>query len=353
MALLWAAACGSGDTSDEETCGPNGTCPAGFVCNPVNNRCIRMTGGGPDASLVVDAAAPVIDASLADADPLGPCVSLAASGNTFYFSRARVMGAANGTSWKIGMGVATVEPLLDGARPVGVPGTPARVLYENGDADGSRGDLYIRDLAAQQSTLLFDSSDYLVGFDVTGESPPRVIFDYLCGQKVKNLDGTGQMDLMASGSCYFDGPAVRKSDNKLAFHAADPSGPAVQGLFVSDSTGLNRVKVAGTQAGDYWPVWSPSGESIAFLRTGSASGTRGPIMILAPDGTGLRTVAAATGTDGFEGRVAFTADGSLIVAAGRVNGVPGLWVMAQDGSSAPSRVCTPDGPEINWVSRAP
>lgn len=49
IALLFVAACGSGDDNGEETCGPGGTCPSGFTCNPVTNRCIRGGGGTPDA----------------------------------------------------------------------------------------------------------------------------------------------------------------------------------------------------------------------------------------------------------------------------------------------------------------
>jgi hypothetical protein len=42
LALL-ALACGSSDTPMEgDPCGPGGTCPTGFMCNPVDNRCYRM-----------------------------------------------------------------------------------------------------------------------------------------------------------------------------------------------------------------------------------------------------------------------------------------------------------------------
>jgi hypothetical protein len=42
MAAVVISACGDGDdTGTEEMCGENGSCPPGFMCNPVTNRCIR------------------------------------------------------------------------------------------------------------------------------------------------------------------------------------------------------------------------------------------------------------------------------------------------------------------------
>ena len=41
LALL-GAACSSGDTNSGEDCGPNGECPSGFECNPVDNRCVTI-----------------------------------------------------------------------------------------------------------------------------------------------------------------------------------------------------------------------------------------------------------------------------------------------------------------------
>jgi hypothetical protein len=50
IAALFLLACGSPDTEllgDE--CDANGQCPAGFMCNPVTNRCIAITSRPPDA----------------------------------------------------------------------------------------------------------------------------------------------------------------------------------------------------------------------------------------------------------------------------------------------------------------
>jgi hypothetical protein len=45
---LFVSACGSGDTDELESCGPGGTCPQNFQCNPVDNLCYR-SGTIPDA----------------------------------------------------------------------------------------------------------------------------------------------------------------------------------------------------------------------------------------------------------------------------------------------------------------
>src|SRR5678810_428712 len=49
IALICVSACGSGDDNGEETCGPGGTCPSGFACNRVTNRCVRGGNFTPDA----------------------------------------------------------------------------------------------------------------------------------------------------------------------------------------------------------------------------------------------------------------------------------------------------------------
>jgi hypothetical protein len=341
VAWLWLVACGGPDTQTEEMCGVNDPCPQGFTCDPVTNRCIRLIAS---ADAAVSDAPPPDAAPAADAAP--SCVPPDVLGaDVYYASRARATGAAHGTSFRVA--ASGVTPLLDGARPVGVPG--GGVLYQDGDADGSRGDLWLRD-ADGMTRRLFDSTDFLVAYDVTPTAPPRVVFDYFCGMKTVALDATGVMDLAISGSCYFDAPAVRASDGRLAFHSVAPGGPS--GLFHAEASGAGRTQVATTVLGDVWPVWAPSGAYLAFLRT--AGTPRGPIMAIAPDGSGSRTIAPAPmAGDGFLGRVAFSADGARVVAAGRVNGMDGLWTVPSDGSAAPARVCVPDGPELNWVSRVP
>ena len=58
---ILASACSSGDTPAEGECGPNGECPAGFMCDPVTNRCVPIVTTVTDAAPLVptpDAAAP-------------------------------------------------------------------------------------------------------------------------------------------------------------------------------------------------------------------------------------------------------------------------------------------------------
>ena len=41
LALLVSTNCGTADQIVQpEACGPNGACPTGFLCNPVDNRCV-------------------------------------------------------------------------------------------------------------------------------------------------------------------------------------------------------------------------------------------------------------------------------------------------------------------------
>lgn len=66
LALFLVAACGSPDTETNEACGPNGECPPGFECNPVNRRCLKAGSVTADAAVVVFDA-PIPDAAIPDA----------------------------------------------------------------------------------------------------------------------------------------------------------------------------------------------------------------------------------------------------------------------------------------------
>jgi hypothetical protein len=98
-AALLLAACTAGDIGAlDQPCGPNGECPAGYVCDPGPNRCIVGRGLGavdapaPDAT--VDAAlAAAPDAAWADA-PVGPVVDAAAPAQLVLEPASHDFGAA-------------------------------------------------------------------------------------------------------------------------------------------------------------------------------------------------------------------------------------------------------------------
>jgi hypothetical protein len=75
VTLLALAACSGGnDTDTRDACGPNGECPAGFVCEPSTKKCVRG-GATPDAP-PPDAAVP--DAPGCPAPTHGPTMHAAA-----------------------------------------------------------------------------------------------------------------------------------------------------------------------------------------------------------------------------------------------------------------------------------
>jgi hypothetical protein len=69
------AACTPGEIDPLDSCGPNGECAPGFLCDPTTQRCLRQTAFGSDAPLAADAPrvdAPRVDAPRVDAPRVDP-----------------------------------------------------------------------------------------------------------------------------------------------------------------------------------------------------------------------------------------------------------------------------------------
>jgi hypothetical protein len=101
---------------------------------------------------------------------------------------------------------------------------------------------------------------------------------YLPHLALTNLDGSQRKDLTtgAWSDLSPDGKRVAFNENFL------------QGIVLLDVASGEKQLIAGTQAGDYHPLWSPDGQWLAFNR-----GNNG-VYILRPDGSELRQVADAT-----------------------------------------------------------
>jgi hypothetical protein len=102
--LVIVFGCGSPDTTTEEMCEPNGTCPPGFECRLSDRRCIRVTAQPPDA------AAPAPDAASACPPAGGPTVHNTVSGNETWTAAARPHLASADLSIT---GTLTLEPCVE------------------------------------------------------------------------------------------------------------------------------------------------------------------------------------------------------------------------------------------------
>jgi TolB protein len=114
---------------------------------------------------------------------------------------------------------------------------------------------------------------------------------------VMNADGTGKTQL--TNDKKSGRPAWSPDGKQIVFTSSRHAvgAPAVY-LMNADGTGQTRVS-ASTEAENF-PVWSPNGQSIAFIRTVPIPGTistQSEIFIVKPDGTGEVQVTNHTATD--------------------------------------------------------
>jgi Tol biopolymer transport system component len=115
-----------------------------------------------------------------------------------------------------------------------------------------------------------------------------------------NLDGTGVQQITTEGS---------------TFGAAGPEGDRVvyestrgnQDIFVADFDGANEVQLTDDAFADFRPVFSPTGEWIAFVS--ERSGNR-DIWIIKPDGTELTQLTTDSVEETFP---VFTEDGTKVL----------------------------------------
>lgn len=114
-------------------------------------------------------------------------------------------------------------------------------------------------------------------------------------------------------------PSFSPDGSRMAY-ASDQGG--VVSIYVAPVGGAGQPLVTGGKATD--PVWSPTGEYIAFVSRET------DVCIIRPDGTGLRQL---TGGQGTNQRPSFSPDGRMIVFSSTRNGRAQLFVMAANGDS--------------------
>jgi TolB protein len=85
------------------------------------------------------------------------------------------------------------------------------------------------------------------------------------------------------------------------------SGPDGEGLRIMDTDGTHITSL--TDSYDNFPVWSPQGDTIAFVRR---VGRDFNIFTIQPDGTGLKQISNTSGNDA---HLAWSPDGSRILFA--------------------------------------
>lgn len=369
--VLALAACGSGDEIGEgDPCGPNGTCPSGLQCNPVNNRCIKSGGAVdarpsdaagpafdaalpdaavPDAALAFDAR-PAVDAAVPDAAPDAAATFDAAAGPTAVI----LSGAENGTSQSTVTFTYTTMPAVAGATfTCGLDGAltacdvagqtfislvdgTSHTFQVRATANGVAGPLAMRSFVVDTKmpvvTIVSPAADsvqpgdFILSFTV-GETASTVqcslngapLTPCTTGRSVMLMDGPYMLDIVAVD------PAGNMGSASVKF-TVDSSGPTASVTFpqpsIGNITGASGSIDIDTEAGtdhvdctlDGAPVDCGSTFNFFFAATGEHTFTAQAFD--------------ANGTEGAIASVTWTADvdGPTTTISGAEDGVGGLFV---------------------------
>jgi Tol biopolymer transport system component len=146
------------------------------------------------------------------------------------------------------------------------------------------------------------------------------------------LDGLGSDERSPSWS----------PDGRLAFGSYDPSR---NGIVVAAADGTNPLSIATTE-GRMDVAWSPDGSLIAAssVKTPDAPGGAG-IIVMAPDGSGARSLTEPTDSDGL-----FPASPTWSPDSGRIAFLRknGIYTVARDGSDPQLVLAMPRVTSVSW-----
>ncbi len=270
--------------------------------------------------------------------------------NTIIYSVHGAAGAFYGSVRAVGLnGALDRDVIFVGGYPRMSPDGNYVVYMRDGEANGYRGKLWLRDLQTGADTMIFDNPDWIASYSWTADSQ-HIILDYYCNIYEIDRSGSNLHQLWNAPNCWEDAPAVNLLDGRIAFHNVQGGG----GIGLVEANYSNRRIITNTMAGDMWPAWSPDGQWISFLRTGNDNTLPANYFKIHPDGSGLTQLTfAAKASDSFGPIGAWTADGSRIIAPGRQGHTAGtftnIYSFLADGSGAVALIFTQPGALIDRV----
>ncbi len=247
------------------------------------------------------------------------------------------------------------------------------VLHYNPYVNEAHGQLWVRDLANNSETMIFDFStgnQRLIGYyfsPFSNQGNFQIILDYGTLFYKMNLDGTGTtaIDPYSGGGFPRENdtfPVLRRGDSLLAGNNRDRSS---FGLMTRTLGSEPPFDVVNTNGSDYNPSWSNDNQLLGFttLRSQgcfdlnpSAGSCNYPyffnkISKIKPDGTGRTQLAdlSGTNTNGIAFGTIWTEDNTKIIAAARINNVAGLYTINTDGSGTSTRIPISSGNAPDFV----
>lgn len=228
---------------------------------------------------------------------------------------------------------------------------------------GGYADFYTRELATGNETLIlsinFDQGSWGHFFSPeSNQGNYEIIADDSCLMYKFHRNGTGITFLYPTSLpayCADDFPVVRRGgDQLIAFHNLSLDTINGGGLFTVGINGLGRQKIPNTNCGDINAAWSNDSQFIGygnlFQVCGSFPQTAYPYFVknlwkIKADGTGKQQLTNFSAGDCSQAStncltfgMVWTENNSKLIAAGRVNGIAGLYAFNTDGSAAFSQI---------------
>jgi len=191
---------------------------------------------------------------------------------------------------------------------------------------GLGANMWLRDLQLQHDTMILTNGDYLDYYDFS-PSNTQIIYSQSCGVYTVGIDGSNAFAPAACSGCgcYSDDPTVRLSDSMVVYHNV------YNGIYLSTFAVGSPAVIPHTHPGDQWPIWSPDGQWISFIKT-SAWYTGNNLFKIKPDGTDSTQLSFLPITDTLTADPTWASDMQAIYTIGRIGGVPGLYRFKTDGS---------------------
>jgi len=152
----------------------------------------------------------------------------------------------------------------------------------------------------KQLAFGFGSFSSFLNFDV-GEKKPVDPVNGGAQVGIVNADGT-DFHLITSGPNNNAFPSFSPEGKRIVYRTA---GPGEDGLRVMNLADQSIVKL--TNDWDNFPIWSPLGDSIAFVRR---TGNDFQVFTIRPDGTGIKQL---TNIHGNEAHLAWSPDGKRLL----------------------------------------
>lgn len=136
------------------------------------------------------------------------------------------------------------------------------------------------------------------------------VYDADRGIYVVKADGSGSIRLTAQVHQFnrFSTPVWSPNGKQLLFYSG-PAGSQDVWVVGRDGSGERRLTSTGFPLDEIWPVWSPDGSRIAFLRLDHRQ-TSGTVMVMNADGSNPHPISEPTA----DGPVVWSSDGTRVLA---------------------------------------